>query len=75
MLSESESVPEKLMPWLEIASALAVGAAIVTGFVWIKSRRQQKLRAIRSQNKRLEDAQIAREWEELEKRFRGHEQK
>ena len=61
---------EKLMPWLQIALALAFVALAAIGFLLIGSRRQQHMRALRSNNRRVEEAQIVREWEELQQRLR-----
>ena len=61
---------EKLMPWLQIALALALAALAAIGFLLIGSRRQQHMRALRSNNRRIEEAQIVREWEELQQRLR-----
>jgi flagellar biosynthesis/type III secretory pathway M-ring protein FliF/YscJ len=61
---------EKLMPLLQIALALAFAALAAIGFLLIGSRRQQHMRALRSNNRRVEEAQIVREWEELQQRLR-----
>lgn len=61
---------EKLMPSLQIALALAFAALAAIGFLLIESRRQQHMRALRSNNRRVEEAQIVREWEELLQRLR-----
>jgi len=57
------------MPWFQIALAWAFAAVVATGFLLIRSRRQQQMRTRRSQNQRAEEAQIAREWEDLQRRL------
>lgn len=59
------------MPLLQIALALAFAALAAIGFLLIRSRRQQHVRTLRSINRRVEEAQIVREWEELEQRMRN----
>ena len=61
---------EKLMPLLKIALALAFAALAAIGFLLTRSRRQQHKRTLRSNNRRVEEAQIVREWEELQQRLR-----
>ena len=58
------------MPLLQIALALAFAALAAIGFLLIRSRRQQHMRTLRSNNRRVEEAQIVREWEELQRRLR-----
>jgi len=59
------------MPLLQIALALAFAALAAIGFLLIRSRRQQHMRTLRSNNRRVEEAQIVREWEELQQRLRN----
>lgn len=57
------------MPWFQIALALVSAAVVTTGFLIIRSRRRQQMRTRRSQNQRAEEAQIAREWDDLQRRL------
>jgi len=66
-----ESNVEKLMPWFQIALAWAFAAVVTTGFLIIRSLRRQQMRTRRSQNQRAEEAQIAREWEDLQRRLKA----
>jgi hypothetical protein len=57
------------MPWLEIV--LGFAATGVVGLAVIARRSRQQMQLHRSQNKRLEEAQVTREWENLQARLRG----
>jgi hypothetical protein len=59
------------MPWLEIALGFAVTGVVGIAVIAIRSRQQQQMQLRRSQNKRLEEAQVTREWEDLQARLRG----
>lgn len=62
---------EKLMPLLQIALAIAFAALAAIGLILIRSRRQHHMRTLRSISRRVEEAQIVRDWEELEQRMRN----
>lgn len=59
------------MPWLEIAAGLS--ATVVVGFslLAMRSRRQRQERLRRSEKRRRHDADIARDWEDLQLRARA----
>ena len=59
------------MPWLEIALWFAATGVVGLAVIAIRSRQQQQMQVRRSQNKRLEEARAAREWEDLQTRLRG----
>jgi hypothetical protein len=59
------------MPWLEIALGFAATGVVGLAVIAIRSRQQQQMQLRRSQNKRLEEAQLTREWEDLQSRLRG----
>jgi hypothetical protein len=59
------------MPWLEIVLGFAITGVVGLAVIAIRSRQQQQMQRRRSQNKRLEEAQVTREWEDLQARLRG----
>jgi hypothetical protein len=59
------------MPWLEIVLGFAATGVVGLAVIAIRSRQQQQMQLRRSQNKRLEEAQVTREWEDLQARLRG----